>query len=349
MQPASTPHFSVLLRFRPDAMLIDLLILMGALAVLSVGAELLVRGATALALRFGLSPLFVGLTIVGFGTSAPEMAASVTATIRGSSEVSVGNVVGSNILNIALILGLTALVRPIMLSIATIRHDLPWMAGVSIVPLAGMAFGMELPRWFGVVLIAAMCVYLVSAYRRAKLAPAAEVAAEKAELEAAMGIRSRRMVDTGWFNTVLVVAGLGCLVIGARFFVISAVDLARAWGMSELVIGLTVVAAGTSMPELVTSIVAAIRRTPDVVVGNIIGSNLFNMLGILGVAAVVGPQTIGRQVILLDTPLLVLVSLALGPLMASGGRLSRTEGFLLLLGYCGYVVVLIVFAPRWFG
>jgi cation:H+ antiporter len=329
-------------------MVITLLTLFGALAVLSVGAEFLVRGATALALRLGLSPLFIGLTIVGFGTSAPELAASVTATVRGNTGVSVGNVVGSNILNIAVILGLTALVRPITMSIATIRHDLPWVAGVAVVPFLTIPLGLMVPRWMGAILMALMAVYLWQAYQRARVAPPGEIAAEKAELESAMHIGKRRIVDSGWFNTILVVAGLACLIVGARFFVLSAVTLARTWGMSELAIGLTVVAAGTSMPELVTSIVAALRKNPDVVVGNIIGSNLFNMLGILGIAALVGPQTMGRQVILFDGPVLVLVSLAIGPMMASGGRLSRREGGMLVLGYCAYVAVLLVYAPTWF-
>ncbi len=329
-------------------MLTSILILLGALAVLSLGAEFLVRGASALALRFGLSPLFVGLTIVGFGTSAPELAASVTATLDGKTGVSVGNVVGSNILNIALILGLTAIVRPIALSIRTIRHDLPWVAGVAFVPLLAIPFGMQVPRWMGIALVAMMVIYLALAYRRARAAPAAESAAEEKELETALSIVPGRLAATGWFNTILVVIGLGLLVVGARYFVLSAVDLARAWGMSELAIGLTVVAAGTSMPELVTSIVAAIKRTPDVVVGNIIGSNLFNMLGILGTAAIVGPQAVGQQVIYLDTPMMVLVSLALGPLMATGGKLSRTEGLLLVMAYIAYVGVLLFLAPGWF-
>lgn len=330
-------------------MLTHILILLGALAVLSVGAELLVRGATALALRFGLSPLFVGLTIVGFGTSAPELAASVTATTRGITDVSVGNVVGSNIINIALILGFTAVVRPITIAISSICHDLPWVAGVALIPFAAIPFGMRVPQWMGIVLVALMCVYLTLAYRRAKAAPAADNAVEKAALESVMDIQpDRRMIDTGWFNTVLVVGGLVCLIFGARYFVLSAVNLARTWGMSELVIGLTVVAAGTSMPELVTSIVAALRRTPDVVVGNIIGSCLFNMLGILGIAAIVGPQAIGRQVLWLDGPVLVVLSVALWPLLASGGRMSRAEGALLIAGYCAYVVALIMFVPGWF-
>jgi cation:H+ antiporter len=329
-------------------MVITLLTLFGALAVLSVGAEFLVRGATALALRLGLSPLFIGLTIVGFGTSAPELAASVTATVRGNTGVSVGNVVGSNILNIAIILGMTALVRPITMSIATIRHDLPWVAGVAVVPFLTIPLGLIVPRWMGAILVALMGVYLWLAYLRARSAPTGESAAEKLELESTMHIGKGRIVDSGWFNTILVVAGLACLILGARFFVLSAVSLARTWGMSELAIGLTVVAAGTSMPELVTSIVAALRKNPDVVVGNIIGSNLFNMLGILGVAALVGPQTMGRQVLLFDGPMLVLVSLAIGPMMASGGRLSRLEGGMLVLGYCAYVAVLLVYAPTWF-
>lgn len=341
-------------------MLIHWLILIGALVVLTAGAEALVRGASAAALRLGVSPLFVGLTVVGFGTSSPELAASVAATLRGQLGISVGNVVGSNIFNIAVILGVTALVSPIVIGIDAVRRDLRIMIAAVVVPFAAAFLGHEVPQWLGGLMVLGLVAFLWSAYAAGRRAGAEEKARAAAELEASLGVHAPGeggaapaakppLGERWWFCAVLVLGGLGALIGGAHYFVLSAVEIARGFGISELVIGLTIVAAGTSMPELVTSIVAAIRRSPDIAVGNIIGSNIFNILGILGVAAVIRPQTVSSQVLVLDLPVMLAACLALGPLLKSGGRISRIEGACLLAAYGVYLGVLLVFVPRWFG
>jgi cation:H+ antiporter len=322
----------------------DLWILLGSLVVVTLGAEGLVRGASALALRAGISALFVGMTVVGFGTSSPELAASLTATLRGAGDVSVGNVVGSNILNIALIVGITAMIRPIRVQLGAVRRDVLVALGASLVPLASLAMGGTIPRGAGVVLLAVLVGYLGISYRTARRAAAAERDLALEEVESTLDVdpAGRGLGDRVWFNLLLVVAGLALLVLGSRMFVGAALNLARAVGMSDLVVGLTVVAAGTSLPELVTSAVAALRRNPDIAIGNVIGSNIFNLLGILGTCAVVSPQAVGREVILVHTPVMVLVTLALLPVLKTGGVVSRREGIVLVLAYVAYVTTQIV-------
>lgn len=316
-------------------MLISSLILLGSLVLLVAGAELLVRGATGLALRLGISPLFVGLTIVGFGTSTPELAASLTATLRGSTGLSVGNVIGSNLFNIGVILGIAALIRPIAVEIAAVRRDLAFMVAAGAAPLAlALAFD-TLPRWTGVALLAMLAVsiaWAAAASRRAGEADTNRMQAELADAPAAAAKPARV-----WPGLLFVAAGLAMLAFGSSAFVSAAVQIARTLGMSELIIGLTIVAAGTSMPELLTSAVAAIRRSSDIAVGNIVGSNIFNVFGILGVCAIAGQQDVARQTVLLDAPAMLLLSVLIVPLLRSGARLSRAEGVLLLAVYAVYL------------
>jgi cation:H+ antiporter len=323
---------------------LDWLVLFLSLAVVSAGAEFLVRGAVSTALRAGVSPLFVGLTVVGFGTSTPELGASLTATLRGSSDVSVGNVVGSNIFNICAILGLTALLHPIRVHLPAVRRDLMVALAAALVPWSALMLGGVLPRWLGGVFVGALAVYIAFAYRAGRrahregrdMAPAQVVSALP------MGPPAERRRDSLVVNGLLMVTGLVLLTAGSRFFVGSAVGIARAIGVSELVIGLTVVSAGTSLPELVTSLVAARRGNPDLAVGNIIGSNIFNAFGILGVCAVVKGQAVNPQVLAVDTPVLLAATLALLPIMKSGGVISRAEGAVLLAGYAVYLATMIL-------
>lgn len=326
-------------------MFANILLMIAGLAILTAGAEALVRGATALALRLGLSPLVVGLTVVAFGTSSPELAASVTATLHGSADISVGNVVGSNIFNLLVILGISALLCPIRVHFPSIQRDLWVMIVVAFVPLTLGALTGIVPTWAGGAMLAGLVWYLYRAYQTGRAAPPEAAAAITADLPLVTPTRPAAL----WRSVVVVAAGLVGLALGARLFVDQAVEVARGAGLSELVIGLTIVAAGTSLPELATSVVAARRGNADIAVGNVIGSNIFNVLGILGVAALLGPQSVGRQVLLLDGPVMVLASLAVAPLVYSGGRLSRSEGFTLLAGYAVYLGLLLTCAPAWFA
>jgi len=345
------------------SMVIALITLFVSLVVITFGAEVLVRGASALALRLGVSPLFVGLTIVAFGTSSPELGASLAATARGAGDIAVGNVVGSNIFNIAVILGLAAAVKPIAVTIRAVRRDLCLVISVAAIPWLTLATGGVLPRWLGAAMLIGLAAYVVAGYRGARRsfptagtgepqhADATMMTAELADtLRLTPGLspggergqeRPARWLDRPWVQVASVVLGLACLMLGSRFFVSGAVEIAQTIGMSELAIGLTIVAAGTSMPELMTSTVAAIRGHSDLAVGNVIGSNIFNILGILGVCAVVSPQTVSARVLWLDGPVMFAAGLALLPIMKTGGRVSRIEGGLLLAGYAAYLGVLL--------
>jgi cation:H+ antiporter len=311
--------------------------LVGALLVLTVGAEILVRGATSLALRLRLSPLFVGLTVVAFGTSSPELAASLAASAQGSSDIAVGNVVGSNLFNVAAILGVAALIQPIRVPLEGIRRDVYIAIAVAALPWLALFTGGIVPRWLGAAFVAGLVAYVYAALRigRRDGAAMAAVIAEAESGTASVTASSRVIVDL-----VLVLGGLVLLVVGSRAFTGAAIDLARGIGISELVIGLTIVAAGTSMPELLTSVVAALRGHSDIAVGNVLGSNIFNILAVLGICSLVQPQAIAAQVMWFDLPVMVAASLALLPVARSGGVISRAEGAGLLGGFVLYLVSL---------
>lgn len=314
------------------------LVIVVSLGAVTLGAELLVRGASRLALRAGVSSLFVGLTIVGFGTSSPELGASLTATLRQSSDVALGNVVGSNLFNIGVILGLTALLRPIRVQLSAVRRDLLVAMGAALVPWLALPFGGSIPRPVGLALVAVLAAYLFAAYRHARLAAAVDVQLVEREMRPAhREVRAALVRDVA-----LVIGGLALLVGGSRGFVDASIAIARQIGWSELVIGLTLVSAGTSLPELVTSLVAMRRGNTDIAVGNVIGSNIFNMLGIVGVCATAAPQHVARELLQRDAPLMLAASLALLSIMRTGGRISRAEGGLMLAAYVAYATWLIV-------
>jgi cation:H+ antiporter len=298
------------------------------LLLLSAGAEGLVRGGASLALSWRISPLAVGLTVVAFGTSAPELAVSVRAALADQGAIAAGNVVGSNIFNIAAILGLSAVIAPLAVHVRLIRIDIPLMLAVTVAGIA-VLFDGAVSRVEGLALATGLVVYTIVTLRLARGAEASAVEGTPAPLPSTA------------LAVVLVLAGLAGLVFGAEWFVRGAVDLARRAGMSEAVIGLTIVAAGTSLPELATSIVAAARRQTDIAIGNIVGSNLFNLLGILGIAATVKPLAAGGLVALDLVAMAVFAALLL-PLAASGFTVKRWEGALLLAGYLAYVTVRLV-------
>jgi cation:H+ antiporter len=315
-----------------------------SLLIVTLGAESLVRGASLLALRVGVSPLFVGLTIVGFGTSSPELSASLAATLQGASAVSVGNVVGSNIFNVAVILGVAAAFRPIRIDLAAIRRDIAVAIGAATVPWIALAFEGRLPRGVGAGFVVMLVAYLVVAYRAGRRASAEITERVRDETVGTFTVRPESPSwKQGWIaNAGLIVVGLALLIQGSRWFVGSAIEVARMIGASELLIGLTVVAAGTSLPELVTSLVAVYRGNTDIAVGNVIGSNIFNVFGILGICSAVRPQEFGSWVVTMDLPVMMISTLALVPLIRTGGVISRREGWSLLLGYLGYLCVLLL-------
>jgi cation:H+ antiporter len=321
----------------------SIVVLLLSLGLVTIGAEMLVRGASALAGRAGVSPLFIGLTIVGFGTSTPELGASLAATLQGSSDVAVGNVVGSNIFNIAVILGLTALYRPIRIRLSALRRDLVVAIAAAGTPWLALTTGGVIPRWMGLALVIALGVYLHGAYRAGRRESAGQQRLAEEEVRAALVLEvpAEGRAERAWIQIVLVAAGLAFLAAGSRVFVDAAMTIARGMGMSELVVGLTIVAAGTSLPELVTSIVAATRNAPDIAVGNIVGSNIFNLLGILGISAVVAPQSVNALILWRDTPILFVATLALIPILRTGGVVSRKEGGVLVAGYAAYLATML--------
>lgn len=314
--------------------------IIGGLLVLTLGAELLVRGAVRLAERLGVSPLLIGLTIVGFGTSTPELVTSVNAALIGSPGIAVGNIVGSNIFNVLIILALSALLQPIAVGATALRRD-----GTVVVATAAMivavGFFWSLDRIVGVAFVAMLAGYLYYAYLQERAPSAAGHTApfDRGQALEDLDPATRPQPPSSGVLASLGLAAIGLvlLVVGARFFVGGSIELARLLGISETVIGLTIVAAGTSMPELATSAMAAIRKQSDVALGNVLGSNVYNILGIGGVTALISPTEVPPQIVTFDNLVMLGVSVALVAFMYSGRTISRIEGVALLLAYGVYV------------
>ena len=312
------------------------------LGALVLGAELLVRGASKIALSLGISPLVVGLTIVAMGTSSPEVAVSVGAVLNGSTDIAVGNVVGSNIFNVLFILGISAVITPLVVHSQIIRQEVPIMIGASLI-LGVMIIGGQLSRLEAVLLLGLLIAYLVFLVRQSR--------AETKEIcdEYAAGVPRSGEWDSHWaVQVLLIVAGLGLLVLGSNWLVDAAVAFARMLGVSDLVIGLTIIAAGTSMPEVATSIMAAIRGERDIAVGNVIGSNTFNILGCLGLSGIVSRDglQISPAVLNFDIWVMIAVAVACLPVFLLGRRIGRRRGLLFLVYYVLYVVYLILGAQQ---
>jgi len=302
-----------------------LLIAIG-IVLLYIGAEGLVRGSSNLAIRAGIAPLVVGLTVVAFGTSAPELTVSVSAALQGMGEVSLGNVVGSNVFNITVILGLSAVIMPLTIHVNLLRRDIPIMIGICAIGFGLIAVG-EITRWMGFVLILLLAAYITFTVLIARK--------EDADAEALMDIPAKAEGPV-WRDLVFLVIGLGVLVLGANLFVEGAIAVARKLGVSEAVIGLTIVAAGTSLPELATSVVAAFKKQTDIAVGNAVGSNIFNVLCILGVTSTVRPIEAG-SINLIDGAFMLGSSILLLPLAFTQRAIQRWEGAVLLMVYAGYL------------
>ncbi len=321
-------------------MWITIFLLVGGLITLMIGAEMLVRGASRLAAALGIPPLIIGLTIVAFGTSSPEMAVSVQSALNGQVDIAVGNVVGSNIFNVLFILGISAVIVPLVVAQQLVRIDVPLMIGVSVLVWVLSLNGL-LERWEGVLLFAGIIAYtafLIIQSRREK------DAAVKAEYETEYATRAPRTGVQMLLNSVLAIGGLALLIFGARWFVDGAVGLARSLGMSELIIGLTIVAAGTSMPEVATSIIAALRGERDIAVGNVVGSNIFNILAVLGLTAMVAPEgvPVASGMITIDMPFMIAVAVACLPIFLTGHTIARWEGVVFLAYYVAYTVYLVL-------
>jgi cation:H+ antiporter len=303
------------------------------LALLTVGGESLIRGALAAARRLRISPLLAGLVIVGFGTSAPELVVSLDAVLSHRPAIAMGNVVGSNISNIMLILGLCAIITPLTVEPKSLRRD--GYSGIAacllFIALAGTT---ELGRTDGLILLAALCLYLIFAYRTERRPDSPSAAVHIAEAEEISGLPiSLSMVY------IYLLGGMAILIVGARILLTGAVGIAENFGVPDAVIGLTLVAVGTSLPELSVSILAALRKHADVAVGNILGSNIFNLLAILGVSALVKPLPVSERIMQFDEWVMLGAAAALMVLLYSGMRLQRWEGALLLSAYIAYIAL----------
>ena len=303
------------------------------LALLVLGANVLVDRASLIGARMGISSLIIGLTIVAFGTSAPELAVSLQSALNGQSAVAVGNVVGSNIFNVLFILGLAALITPLLVDRQLIRQEIPLMVGVSLLVL-GLALDGRLSRWDGIALVVLLLGYIGLQIRGA----AGEPPAQNAETKKAPGQHLGLLI-------LGVLIGLGLLVLGADLLVDSAIDIARQMGISEVVIGLTIIAAGTSLPEVATSVVAALRGQRDIAVGNVVGSNIFNLLAVAGISALVADGlTVAPSMVNFDLPVMTIVAIACIPVLFSEGRIDRWEGAVFLFYYVAYTTYLILYA-----
>ena len=309
-------------------MTLTLLAIFSGLALLCAGAEFLIRGAVSLSLKIGISPLVVGLTVVALGTSSPEIVVGIKAAIDGHGGLAIGSVVGSNIANIGLILAIGALIRPISIQVDLLRRDLPILLGVTLlVPLT--LIGGKISRFEGSLLLAGALAYLVF-----NIIQSRKEKSEEAKTEYDSELSSRRFSPLRTITSIA--GGIVGLAAGGWLLLFGGIDLATRLGVSEAVIGLTVVAFGTSLPELATAISAARRGHGDIVVGNAIGSNIMNLLAVLGLAALVTPLSVSG-VRLLDLAVMAAMTAVLLPLMRTGFSLKRIEGIFLLVGYLAYI------------
>jgi cation:H+ antiporter len=299
------------------------------LVLLYYGAEFLIKGGVSIALKLKIPALIIGLTLVAFGTSAPELVVSIDATLKGSGDISIGNVVGSNICNIALILGVSALIAPLNVHKKLLKFDLPLLTIASIAMAIFCLLSHGITRWQGGIFFAGIVAYtLYSIYAGKKDGSGDDEV-------------SNSKIFPYWLAFIFVIGGLAGLICGAKLFVNAAIFIAKAGGISDAVIGLTVVALGTSLPELATSVVAAIKGEQDIAIGNVIGSNIFNILCILGIAPLLTPIH-APEIDLIDLGTMLFLTVALFPLMRTGWKINRLEGAFLLLIYCGYTAYLFV-------
>ncbi|MEJ2193239.1 MAG: calcium/sodium antiporter [Ignavibacteriaceae bacterium] len=310
-----------------------ILSIIGGAGGLFIGAEGLVRGSSSLAIRLGISPLVVGLTIVAFATSSPELVVSINAAIEGNSGIVVGNIVGSNICNIALILGVAALISPIQVKTQVIKREIPLMILISFFLLL-VLIDDSISRWEGAMFVIGIIAYVGLSYRYVKKDKNdAEIVKE---FEKGLKTKSYKT----WQSILLIIGGLGFLIIGSNLFVDGAVETAVKFGVSQAVIGLTIVALGTSLPELFTSIVASFKNENDIAIGNAVGSNVFNILSILGISSLINPIS-NSGVTINDLLIMMFFTVLIFPLCKSGFIIRRWEGAILFSGYIAYIIYLV--------
>jgi cation:H+ antiporter len=310
---------------------------LAGLAALVAGAEVMVRGGANAAARLGISPIVVGLTVVSIGTSMPELAVGVVAAVEGSGALAVGNIAGTNVVNLLFVLGLSALILPLAIEMRTLRFELPVMAGAAIL-LWGLAANGVLSRVDGVILVIGAIAYTVAVIRASRR-ETREAAAEFAEAYPAEDTRGRRTA----LHVVMMLGGIAVIVVGAEWLVDAAVGMAREFGVSDALIGLTVVAIGTSAPELVTTVVSTLRGERDIAVGNLLGSSIYNVLLILGVTCLVPAHglELTPALVRIDIPIMVAVTLACIPIFISGRRVGRIEGGAMVAAYLAYLAFLL--------
>ena len=317
-----------------------ILMLIAGLVLLVAGAEVLVKGASRIALMFGLSPLVIGLTIVAYGTSSPELMVSIQSSLAGQPDIALGNVVGSNIFNVLLILGVSALITPLVVAQQLIRLDVPILIGISCLTLM---FGLDgkISRVDGAIFLMGIILYTTFLLIQSRKERNPEVTEEYEREYGDATVRSPQKIA---INIGFVVVGLGLLVLGSKFLVDSSIAIARSFGISELVIGLTLVAAGTSLPELATSFVASIRGERDIAVGNVIGSNIFNILAVLGGSSLFSSEglTVSASALRFDIPVMIAVAVICLPVFITGQLIARWEGLLFLSYYVAYTAYLIM-------
>ena len=313
----------------------DYALAIGGLVLLFLGGESLIRGAVGLARKLDVSPLFTGLVVVGFGTSAPEFVVCLEAALRGQYDITIGNIVGSNIANLMLILGVAALIQPILSRASILKRDGLAMLLAS-ATLVGLAFFGEVSRVLGLALLAMLVGFIAICWISERAQGEDEPSDIEEEIEEVGHLPGRT-----WVAVLAVLAGILALVLGSNMLIEGATGIAVAFGISEAVIGVTLVAIGTSLPELAAVIVAAIRNHADVALGNVLGSNVFNVFGMLGLTAVIEPLAINRAFLDLDMWVMLGVSALLLVFLTTGNRLNRGESLLLLAGYTAYVVFLL--------
>lgn len=313
----------------------DYLLAVGGLVLLFAGGESLVRGAVGLAQRMDVSPLFTGLVVVGFGTSAPEFVVCLEAALRGQYDITVGNIVGSNIANIMLILGIAALIQPVMSRASILRRDGVAMLVASVV-LVGLAFFGEVSRPLAALMLLVLAVFIGVCYMSERQNNGEMLETAEHEVED-LG----RLPRSLWLALLASLVGMIALVFGSRMLVEGATEIARAYGMSEAVIGITLVAIGTSLPELAAAMVAAFRNHGDVALGNVLGSNVFNVFGMLGLTALIEPVAVSSVFLDLDLWVMLGASVLILVFLTTGRCLNRIESLLLLVGYVGYVALLL--------
>jgi len=313
----------------------DYALAIGGLVLLFLGGESLIRGAVGLARQLDVSPLFTGLVVVGFGTSAPEFVVCLEAALRGQYDITIGNIVGSNIANLMLILGVAAMIQPILSRASILRRDGLAMLLAS-ATLVGLAFLGDVSRLLGLLLLVVLVGFIALCWVSERRQTDGETGELAEEIEEVGTLPART-----WVAVLAVLAGIVALVLGSNMLIEGATGIARAYGISQAVIGVTLVAIGTSLPELAAVTVAAIRNHADVALGNVLGSNVFNVFGMLGLTALIEPVAISRAFLDLDMWVMLGVSALLLVFLTTGNRLNRGESLLLLAGYAAYVAFLL--------